>query len=127
VNKKAIIKAAASSLPVTLPKPKKGPAKKPEAPVVVNPLDALKSKFTQLKAIREQIASMKGLYQKHDALMEELMPLFIKIESDKFIVAREISLGTDKFKLSPYFYDEKKGLLVAKVWKSASFASVSIE
>ena len=106
MNKKAIIKAAKKA---------------------VDPLAELKSKFTKLKALRDQITAMKILYQQHDALMEELLPLFIKVEADKFVISREISLGTEKYKLSPYFYDEKKGQLRAKVWKSAAYSSVAIE
>ena len=101
---------------------KKTPVAKP-----VDQLQILKDKFIALKALRAQLAALKPLYHQHDELVEELLPLFIKMEADKITIAREISLGTEKFKLTPYFYDEKKGVLKAKVWKGTAHETFAIE
>ena len=90
-------------------------------------INAIKAKFKKLKELRTQLANMKPIYQQHDALMAELMPLFITIEDDKFTIKREYVLGDKKYKLSPQFYDDKKGILVAKAWKSSAFPSISID
>ena len=84
-------------------------------------------KFSRLKALRNEIARLKTLYTEHDNLMQELLPLFIKVEADKFTIQREIQIGTDKYRLTPYFYDTKKGILLAKCWKSTALESFSIE
>jgi len=90
-------------------------------------LQAIRDKFKELKALRTQINGMKALYQQHDILMAELMPLFIEIGADKFIIKREITVGNKKYRFTPFFYDEKKGQVGAKVWKSTAFESGSIE
>ena len=88
--------------------------------------ESLKQKFNRVKEIREQIQQMKSLYQEHDALMGELMPLFIEIQNDKFIIHREINLAGETFRFSPSFYDENKGQIIAKSWKSVAQESGSI-
>lgn len=90
-------------------------------------LGQLNIKFAKLRALRNEINKLKVLYAEHDALMQELLPLFIKIEPDKFTIHREITLGTEKFRLTPYFYDPKKGTILAKVWKSAAHEMGTIE
>ncbi len=92
-----------------------------------NQVSSVKDKLKKIKELRSKINSLKHLYQEHDALMEEILPLFIEIQADKFIIAREIKLSGQTFKLSPFFYDEKKGQLVAKSWKSTAFPVASIE
>ena len=82
---------------------------------------------TALKKVRAEIAKMKNLYVKHNELMEELMPLFIEVQADQFIIKREIKIGSTKYRFNPFFYDEKKGTVVPKVWKSTAFESGSIE
>ena len=94
---------------------------------ITDPLAPIKLRFQRLKTVRAELAKLKVLYQEHDRLMTELLPLFIKVESDNFTIAREISLGTEKYRLTPHFYDEKKGQLMSKVWKSTAFESASIE
>lgn len=99
----------------------------PVAPTAVDQFAFVKAKFAKLKEIREKIATMKALYQEHDALMTELLPLFITKTDSQFIINREITVGTEKHKLSPHFYDEKKGIVLAKQWKSSAFETASIE
>jgi len=90
-------------------------------------LTSLKDKFSRLSEVRTQITKMKALYQEHDQLMEELMPLFVSVDQDQFTIQREISIGTHKYRFNPHFYDVKKGKILAKVWKSTAFESGSIE
>ena len=92
-----------------------------------NQLSAVNDKFKQLKKLREQIGKLKSLYAEHDQLMEELLPLFIEKTPDAFIVKREVTVGTEKYRFTPFFYDEKKALVRAKVWKSTAFESGTIE
>jgi succinyl-CoA synthetase beta subunit len=102
-------------------------AKKITAPTATDQFAAVKAKFTKLKEIREQLATMKALYQEHDALMTELLPLFITKTDSQFIINREITVGTEKHQLKVNFYDEKKALLLAKSWKSSAFETGYIE
>ena len=90
-------------------------------------LTQVKDQFAALKKVRAQLASMKQLYVKHNELMTELMPLFIETTADEFIIKREIKIGSKKYRFTPFFYDEKKGTIVPKVWKSTAFESGSIE
>ena len=90
-------------------------------------LTQVKDRFKALKKVRAEIAEMKQLYVKHNELMTELMPLFIETTPDEFIIKREIKIGAMKYRFTPFFYDEKKGIVVPKVWKSTAFESGSIE
>jgi len=90
-------------------------------------LTQIKDRFAALKEVRAQLAGVKQLYIKHNELMEELMPLFIEVNADEFIIKREIKIGTKKYRFTPFFYDEKKSTVVPKVWKSTAFESGSIE
>jgi hypothetical protein len=102
-------------------------AKKITTPTATDQFAAVKAKFAKLKEIREKIATMKALYQEHDALMTELLPLFITKTDSQFIISREITVGTEVHKLAPHFYDEKKGIVLAKQWKSSAFETATIE
>lgn len=90
-------------------------------------LQSIQAKFTQLKKLRAKIAQAKALYAQHDVLMEELLPLFIESNAEQFIIRREITIGTKKYRLNPHFYNEKKARVTAKVWKSTAFESATIE
>lgn len=96
-------------------------------PSVTSALTQVKDKFKALKKIRAEIAGMKSLYVQHNALMEELLPLFIEVTPDEFRIKREIKIGSTKYRFTPFFYDEKKGTVVPKVWKSTALESGSIE
>jgi len=87
----------------------------------------IQDKFVELKKIRGQLNKVKALYKKHDDLMDELLPLFVKVESDTFIIARTLTVGNKKYTLTPHFYDTKKAQVMAKVWKSTAFPSATIE
>jgi len=115
---------------VTGPKIKIGAKKKAGKKTVQTATSALtqiKDRFEELKKVRAQLAAVKSLYVKHNELMEELMPLFIETTADEFIIKREIKIGTKKYRFTPFFYDEKKGHVVPKVWKSTAFESGAIE
>jgi hypothetical protein len=101
--------------------------KGPEAPTAEDQFAALKAKFQKLSEIRKKIAEAKALYAQHDAMVAELLPLFIKKTDKQFIIEREITLGTEIHKLVPYFYDDKKGILLAKQWKSTAFETATID
>lgn len=90
-------------------------------------LQSVEAKFKRLQTLRKEINRLKALYQEHDSLMEELMPVFIEQTPDVFIVHREVRIGRNKHRVTPFFYDEKKDKLVSKVWKSSAFQSVAVE
>jgi hypothetical protein len=94
---------------------------------IVDPLAEVKAKFAKLAAVREKIQAARELYKEHDQLVSELMPLFVKVEADKFTIARSITLGTEKHNLVPYFYNDQKGQFKSKQWKSTAFETMSIE
>jgi hypothetical protein len=88
---------------------------------------AINAKFDRLEALRAQIAGLKGLYAQHDALMGELLEMFIQKTPDQFIVKRSLTIGNKTYHFSPSFYDEQKNQIKSKVWKSAAFPSGTIE
>lgn len=100
--------------------------KKNTTPSVSQQMSSINEKFKELKELRKRIQDLKTLYAQHDALMEELLPLFIEVEDNHFLVKREIKVGNKKYRFTPFFYDEKKALLTAKVWKSTAFESGTI-
>ena len=96
-------------------------------PSATDQFASIKDKFKQLAEIRAKITAAKTLYQQHDALLSELLPLFITKTDSQFIIQREITLGNEKHKLIPYFYDEKKGTFLSKQWKSTAMETATIE
>lgn len=90
-------------------------------------LAAIRAKFTRLNQLRSQLNGVKALYTEHDQLVEELLPLFIEIRDNEFLVHREITLGNKKYRFNPFFYDETKGKLRANQWKSVAFKSGTVE
>lgn len=101
---------------------------RPDAtPTAQDQLTIIKNKFAQLTALKAQIASVKDLYRQHDALMVELLPLFITKTDTQFVIQREIVLGNERHRLVPHFYDERKGTLVAKQWKNTAIETASME
>ena len=108
--------------------------KKPTKPVeptpqelMVKALAAIDLKFDRLTQIKAELNKVKALYAEHDAIVEELLPLFIEVKPDRFIVKREISLGSQTRKLSPTFFNVQKNKLVGKVWKSTALEMGYIE
>lgn len=97
------------------------------APTAADQFSSIKDKFRRLAEIRAQLQAAKSLYQQHDALLAELIPLFITKTDTQFIVQREITLGNETHRLIPYFYNEKTGALIAKQWKSTAFETVGID
>lgn len=106
---------------------KKQSQKQQSTPSITQVMSGINDKFVHLKNLRDKIQTLKALYAEHDALVMELLPLFIETEADRFIIKREISIGSKKYRFNPFFYDEKKGQVMAKVWKSTAFESGSIE
>ena len=94
---------------------------------VLTQLQSVQDKFKRLKELRIEISKAKKLYAEHDALMTELMPLFVEVTPDQFIIKRDVTVGNQKYRFTPFFYDEKKSQLVAKVWKSTAFESGAVE
>ena len=111
-TKKATKKSGTSSVAAPAPAP---------APVE-NPVQAIENKLARIKEIRATLNSMKGLYAEHDALVQDVLPLFITKTTDGFVVRTTVQLGTTTATFSPSFYDEKKACLVAKSWKSTAFS-----
>lgn len=94
---------------------------------MTNALSLIQTRFARLKEVRAELNKLKSLYVEHDAIVEELLPLFIQVHPDKFVVSREINLNNKTYRLEPYFYDVQKSKLVSKVWKSTAFSVGSIE
>jgi len=92
-----------------------------------NILTSIQTKFKRLKEIRTKITGLHDLYREHDALMEELLPLFIKVTPNSFVVTKEITIGTTTYRFNPSFYDVKKMRLTSKNWKAAAHPSGWIE
>jgi hypothetical protein len=59
--------------------------------------------------------------------MEEILPYFVQTLPDRFIVLRHVTLGTESYRLTPFFYDETKSKLVTKRWKSTAHPTFIIE
>jgi hypothetical protein len=88
---------------------------------------SLRGKFARLKEIQRKLSANKVLYQEHDRIVEELLPLFIEETNEGFKINREISVGTKKYRFNPAFFNTKEGLIKAKNWKSAAFPVGFIE
>jgi len=96
-------------------------SKKVKVVAVVNPVEILEKKLQRINELRAQINKMHQLYSEHDALVEDVLPLFITTLPDQFIVRREVKLGNTTVAFTPSFYDPKKAKLIAKAWKSTAF------
>jgi len=94
---------------------------------ITEQLEAVRQKFVRLREIRAQLDTARNLYREHDALMEELMPMFISESPTQFVINREVTIGTQTYRFNPYFYDTRRNRSVAKVWKSCAFETGSIE
>lgn len=92
-----------------------------------NQLKTIEAKFKRLQAIQQELNKVKALYQEYDALMEELMEVAIEVQPDKIIIHRDVTIGKATHRVSPHFFDEKKGKLLAKMWKSTPFPSFTLE
>ena len=87
----------------------------------------IKAKFARLKEIRTQLEVVTStLRAESDRITEEMLPLFFEVQADRIIIHREIGVGTEKIRFTPYFYDEKKGKVLSKAWKSTCFPTGTI-
>jgi hypothetical protein len=96
-------------------------------PTAVQLEQAIRAKFDELETLRAQIATTKALYTRHDALVGELLEMFIQKTPDQFIIRRAITVGNKTYRFTPSFYDDEKNQLKPKNWKSQAFASGTIE
>ena len=96
-------------------------AKKHTAPLT--PFQILIHKLERLNTLREQLNATRALYVEHDALVEELLPMFITQTQTGWVINREVKIGNRTYTFVPSFYDSKKAKLTAKVWKSCAFES----
>lgn len=93
----------------------------------VDQMTQIQTKFARLAELRRQIEANKAIYEEHDRLMLELLPLFVERNSDntEFRVKREIQIGTRRYRYTPAFL--KGDELVAMSWKSVASSSGRIE
>jgi len=99
-----------------------------QQPTAVQLEQAIRAKFDRLAQLQTQIANAKTLYAEHDALVEELMPMFITRNSDgSFSVAVNKVIGNRTFRLNPTFFNAEKNKLMAKTWRSTATPTISIE
>lgn len=96
-------------------------------PTAESALAGIADKFRQLEALRQRINELKTLYAQHDALQSELLPLFIQKTDTQFIVNRQVAIGNRTYRLTPFFYDEAKGTILSKRWKSTAHETFTIE
>lgn len=94
---------------------------------VTEQLEAIRRKFTQLRELDARIAELRTLYRQRDALLEELLPTFIQRTQTGWTINEQITIGSQVFRFSPYFYDTRRNAPTAKVWKSCAFETGSIE
>jgi hypothetical protein len=99
----------------------------PPAPTAVQLEAAIRAKFDELESLRAQIATTKALYTRHDALVGELLEMFIQKTPDQFIVRRSITVGNKTYRFTPSFYDDEKNQLKPKNWKSGAYPTGTIE
>lgn len=96
-------------------------------PTVADAMQAIGTKFARLTELKQEINRLKTLYQEHDALVSELIPLFVQKTDSQFVIARSVTVGNRTYRLTPFFYDEAKGTILSKRWKSAAHETFSIE
>jgi|WetSurMetagenome_2_1015567.scaffolds.fasta_scaffold607536_2 hypothetical protein len=98
-----------------------------QEPTVSDALANIAGKFQRLSELRQRINELKGLYQEHDALQSELLSLFVQKTDSQFVIARQFTVGGRTYRLTPFFYDQAKGTLLAKRWKSTAHETFTIE
>jgi hypothetical protein len=96
-------------------------------PTLAGLVQSVQEKFAKLKEINSRISNLHAVYQERDALLKELLPLFIEVKQDQFIIRREITIGSEKYRFTPSFYDTKKAEVLAKEWRSTAFPTGTIE
>ena len=71
--------------------------------------------------------ALKSKYAEHDALMGELLPMFIVANETGWTIRKTVTIGNKTYRFTPGFFDEKKNLIVSKVWKSTAHSSGTIQ
>jgi len=92
-----------------------------------DPLAAIRAKFARLRQIRTELEVLKQKYREHDTLVAELLPLFVSRENGRWIINEQFSLGTEVHTLVPYFFDQRKGVITVKQWKSTAFPAFTVD
>ena len=90
------------------------------------PSDVVLNKFRRLAQIERVMTRNKRLYTEHDQLVADLLPLFIRSNGNQIIINREITIGTQRFRLTPGFLESSRGIK-ATTWKSTAFKNFLIE
>ena len=93
----------------------------------VDPFAILNAKVLRMKELQAQIVQLKGAYAELDKLKEEMIPYFVTVEPDRFTINRKLILGTKTYNIHPFFFDEKKGIVLAKTWKSVAHETFNVE
>ena len=122
------------SVPVFTPAavPAPAPVAVPVAPVATpvaqlpDPLADLKAKFAQLSAVTIKLKSSKPDFAEKEALLEELLPLFVVVTPTDIIIHREITIGNEKHTIVPLFIDPDTGLVRSKVFKASMTETFTI-
>ena len=96
-------------------------------PPNTDPYAHLHTKLRKIKELRQKINNVKHYYEEHDNLMEEVLPYFVQTLPDRFIVLRQVTLGLETYRLTPFFFDERKSKLLTKTWKSTAHSTFIIE
>jgi hypothetical protein len=94
---------------------------------VTDQLAAIRAKFSRLRELDAQIGAVRPLYAERERLMAELLPAFVTITPTQVIANREITIGTEVYRLNPYFLDTRTNSIKSKVWKSAAFETFTVE
>jgi hypothetical protein len=92
-----------------------------KVPSAATQLLALQTKFKRLREVQHLIEQAKELYREQDALIEELLPLFIDIDQDRITIKREIQIGSQKYRYRPSLIADASTKLRAKTWKASAF------
>ena len=92
-----------------------------------DPLAALKAKFARLSQIKHQMTAAKALYVEHDAIVKDLLPMFVSIQEGQYVIQKRITIGTESHTLVPFFYDAQRGGLKVKNWKSTAMETFTID
>lgn len=86
----------------------------------------VQSKFARLKELKKTIESNKVLYIEYDQILNALLPLFIRVGEKEIQIKKQVTLGNKVYRISPFFYDEKKSSIVTKRWKSTAHETFTI-
>jgi len=99
----------------------------PQEVSVQDQLTAIQQKFDRLRELDTQIGAVRPLYEERTRLLQEVLPLFVRVEADQIILQRQITVGRRTVRLSPYWLDTRTNTIKDKVWKAAAFETFTLE